>query len=82
MPLGVFLVTPQEENSPLAPRRALRGTLLVRAFSPSDARLVIMEDQRYADASVLSPDSCTVVEVNFGDDFTEAGPRGVIARFD
>ncbi len=83
MPLIVFSVTPVRALAAGGdwPTDAHRGELLVRAFSPTDARQAIMEDRRYAHPAVLSSDLYEVREVNFGEAFREAGPRGVIASW-
>jgi len=82
MALAVFVVSPiLGAQAPLWAPGVAADTLLVRAYSPTDARLAIAEDPRFSHPAFLSAELYRVTEANFGDAFRNAGPRGVIAGF-
>jgi hypothetical protein len=82
MALAIFVLTPIiAAGAPPWPPGVSSDTLLVRAYSPTDARLAIAEDARYSHPAFLSEELYRVVEAYFGDAFRDAGPRGVVARF-
>ena len=60
---------------------ARRREVLIRAESSSEAHSHLAEELGLPLQDVGDPERFTVSEVNYGEDFREAGPRGVIAVF-
>lgn len=60
---------------------ARRREVLIRAESSSEAHSLVAAALGLPLQDVTDPERFTVCEVNYGEEFREAGPRGVIAVF-
>jgi hypothetical protein len=82
MPLSIFSIAPTSgRDDPRRMGERFHGEIIVRAHSAQDAREVAAADMPLDAHLIERDDLYRVVEVNYGDAFRNAGPRGVIARF-
>ena len=64
--------------SEIAPDASVPRQLIARALSPEDARDVAVAAHPGARQALMDRNAYRIREANFGDEFRNGGPRGVI----